>query len=102
MPALAAISTVLVTFACIAYNTCMQYTIRNIPDYLDAALRTSAREQGKSLNEVVVQALVRGAGLGDQRIKRRDLSDIVGTWVEDPAFDEAIAEQDTIDEEMWK
>jgi hypothetical protein len=93
---------VLALYACIAYNTCMQYTIRNIPDYLDAALRASAREQGKSLNEVAVETMVRGAGLGDQRIKRRDLSDIVGTWVEDPAFDEAIAEQDTIDEEMWK
>jgi hypothetical protein len=89
-------------YACIAYTACMQYTIRNIPDYLDAALRCAAREQGKSLNEVAVETMVRGAGLGGQRIKRRDLSDIVGTWVEDPAFDEAIAEQDTIDEEMWK
>jgi plasmid stability protein len=78
----------------------MQYTIRNVPDHLDAALRRLAKEQGKSLNEVAVEALVRGAGLGDQRIKRRDLSDIVGTWEEDPAFDEAIAAQDTIDEEM--
>jgi hypothetical protein len=102
MPHLKTASKMLAIAACVAYNECMQYTIRNIPDYLDAALRTSAREQGKSLNEVVVQALVRGAGLGDQRIKRRDLSDIVGTWVEDPAFDEAIAEQDMIDEEMWK
>jgi plasmid stability protein len=88
--------------ACIAYNGCMQYTIRNIPDYLDAALRRAAREQGKSLNDVAIEALVRGAGLGDQPVKRRDLSDIVGTWEEDPAFDAAIADQDTIDEEMWK
>jgi len=80
----------------------MQYTIRNIPDYLDTALRGSARLQGKSLNEVAIEALVRGAGLGDQQIKRRDLSDIVGTWEEDPAFDAAIADQDKIDEEMWK
>jgi plasmid stability protein len=80
----------------------MQYTIRNIPDYLDSALRAAAREQGKSLNEIAVQALVRGAGLDGQRIRRRDLSDMVGTWEEDRAFDEAIAEQDTIDAEMWK
>jgi hypothetical protein len=80
----------------------MQYTIRNIPAYLDTALRGSARLQGKSLNEVAIEALVRGAGLGDQQIKRRDLSDIVGTWEEDPAFDAAIADQDKIDEEMWK
>jgi hypothetical protein len=102
MPPLGAISTALVNFACIAYNKCMQYTIRNIPDYLDAALRTSAREQGKSLNEVAVETMVRGAGLGDQRIKRRDLSFMTENWEEDPAFDEAIAAQDTVDEEMWR
>ena len=88
--------------ACTAYNGCMQYTIRNIPDNLDAALRNTAQLQGKSLNEVAVEALVRGAGLSDQPIRRRDLSYIAGTWVEDPAFDEAIAAQRTIDEEMWK
>ena len=33
-----------------AYNICMQYTIRNIPDPLDEALRRAARQQGKSLN----------------------------------------------------
>lgn len=80
----------------------MQYTIRNVPDYLDAALRSSAREQGKSLNEVAVEALARGAGLGDQRMRRRDLSDIAGTWEEDPAFDDAIAAQDTVDKDLWQ
>lgn len=88
--------------ACNAYSVCMQYTIRNVPDYLDAALRSSAREQGKSLNEVAVEALARGAGLGDQRIRRRDLSDIAGTWEEDPAFDDAIAAQDTVDKDPWQ
>lgn len=79
----------------------MQYTIRNIPDYLDAALRNLAREQGKSLNEAAVLALVRGAGLGEISIRKRDLGDIAGTWQEDPAFDSAIAEQQKIDESMW-
>ena len=80
----------------------MQYTIRNIPDYLDAALRGAAREQGKSLNEVAIEALARGAGLGEPRCRQRDLRDIAGSWLEDAAFDSAIAAQDTIDEEMWK
>jgi hypothetical protein len=88
--------------ACIAYTYCMQYTIRNIPEYLDAALRCAAREQGKSLNEVAVETMVRGAGLGDQRSKRRDLSFMTENWEEEPAFDEAIAAQDTVDEEMWR
>lgn len=88
--------------ACYAYNGCMQYTIRNVPDYLDAALRSSARKQGKSLNEVTVEALVRGAGLSDLQLRQRDLRDIAGSWQEDPAFDTAVAAQDMIDEEMWR
>lgn len=79
----------------------MQYTIRNVPDLLDEALRRSAREQGKSLNEVAIEALARGAGLIEQ-FRRRDLSDIAGTWKKDPAFESAIAAQDTIDAELWR
>lgn len=66
------------------------------------ALRRSAREQGKSLNEVTIEALVRGAGLGEKRLRQRDLRDIAGTWREDPAFDRALAEQDKIDPELWR
>lgn len=88
--------------ACIEYNDCMQYTIRKIPDYLDATLRDFARREGKSLNEVAVAALVRGAGLAERESVKRDLTDIAGTWAEDPAFDSAIAEQQKIDEAMWQ
>jgi hypothetical protein len=80
----------------------MQYTIRNIPHILDAALRRAAREQNKSLNEVTIEALSRGAGIAEHRVRRRDLSDIARTWRNDPAFDEAIAAQDTIDSELWQ
>ena len=88
--------------ACSAYNRRMQYTIRNIPDYLDATLRDFARREGKSLNEVAVAALARGAGLVERNCIKRDLSDIAGTWQEDPAFDSAIAEQQKIDEAIWR
>jgi plasmid stability protein len=88
--------------ACIAYNQCMQYTIRNVPTALDAALRRRAQEQRKSLNEVAIEALARGAGITGERTPKRDLSDIVGTWQHDPAFDEAIAAQDTVDEDLWR
>jgi len=80
----------------------MQYTIRKIPQPIDAALRRRAREQGKSLNEVTIEALARGAGLGENRGRQRDLADIVGTWRKDRAFDRALAAQDTIDKELWK
>ncbi len=80
----------------------MQYTIRNVPEPVDAALRRSAREQGKSLNDIAVEALARGSGVGERRCRRRDLGDIAGTWRNDPAFDRALAAQDTVDEELWR
>ena len=92
----------LACLACNAYNTCMQYTIRNVPGTLDQALRRAAREQGKSLNEVAIDALARGAGVTGERGRQRDLSDIAGTWRKDLAFDSAEGAQDTIDEEMWR
>src|ERR1700677_440282 len=85
-------------YACTAYNKCMQYTIRNVPDTLDEALRRVARERGKSLNDVAIEALARGAGITGERRRQRDLGDIAGTWRKDPAFDSAVAAQDTIDE----
>lgn len=88
-------------YACIAYNMSMQYTIRNIPVSLDQALRQAAREQGKSLNEIAVEALARGAGLTESRLRQRDLTDIAGSWRDDPEFDRAIAAQDTVDDELW-
>jgi len=88
--------------ACIAYNMSMQYTIRDIPDHLDKALRQAAREQGKSLNEVAIETLARGAGITGERGPQRDLADIAGTWRKDPAFDSALAAQDTIDQEIWR
>lgn len=88
--------------AYIAYNTCMQYTIRKVPNSLDAVLRRRAREQGKSLNEVAIEALARGAGVSGERSRQRDLRDIAGTWRSDRAFDRALAAQDTIDRELWQ
>lgn len=78
-----------------------QYTIRSIPPAVDAALRARAKAEGKSLNEVTVDALARGAGLGEEPVRYRDLRDLAGTWLEDPEFDEAIARQDTIDPALW-
>ena len=63
----------------------MQYTIRNVPSFLDAALRVSAQERGKSLNEVAIEALARGFGLSQAQVRQRDLSDIAGSWRKDPA-----------------
>ena len=80
----------------------MQYTLRDIPPLLDSELRRRAKREGKSLNAVVVEALVRGAGLGETPSPQRDLSDVAGTWQEDGDFDDAVADQDRIDERLWR
>ena len=80
----------------------MQYTIRNVPNILDQALRRTAYEQDRSLNDVAVEALARGAGVSGERIQQRDLRTIAGTWLDDAAFDSALAAQDSIDDRMWR
>jgi hypothetical protein len=79
----------------------MQYTLREIPLTVDQELRRRAKAEGKSLNTVAIEALVRGSGVDKIPIRQRDLSDITGTWQEDLEFDQAIADQHRIDERMW-
>ena len=79
----------------------MQYTIRGIPPEVDAALRERARRTRQNLNGAALQALIVGVGLSGER-KKRDLSDLVGTWKSDPEFKTAIAEHDQVDEDLWK
>jgi hypothetical protein len=86
----------------IAYTAGMQYTLRSISAEVDRALRQRARREGKSLNAVALDALARGAGVTEEPVRYRDLSGIAGTWVEDPEFDGALADQDRIDEDLWK
>jgi hypothetical protein len=80
----------------------MQYTIRGIPAALDNALRQRARAAGKSLNEAAVDALADGSGMTGKPRRRRDLRDIAGTWKPDKAVDAALADQDRVDEALWR
>jgi hypothetical protein len=80
----------------------MQYTLRGIPPLLDEAIRERAKAEGKSLNEVAVEALAEGLGLSDEEVVRRDLSDVVGTWRREAAVEAALAAQDQVDENLWK
>lgn len=80
----------------------MQYTIRGIPPEIDKALRRRARESGKSLNQTAIDVLREGAGVGSTPRKRRDLSDLVASWKPDKELEDALADQDRIDEELWR
>jgi plasmid stability protein len=80
----------------------MQYTIRGIPAAVDEALRARARASGKSLNEAAVDALAEASGMAGGRQKRRDLGDVAGTWKADKAVEAALADQDRVDEALWR
>jgi len=80
----------------------MQYTLRNIPPDVDKALRQKAREQGRSLNEVAVEALAHGAGIGRTIVTNHELDFAIGSWVEDAEFDWSITDHRRIEPELWK
>jgi hypothetical protein len=62
-----------------------QYTIRNVPKVVDRALRRRAGRLSKSLNEVAVEALARGAGVEQEAAEHHDVDFLFGSWVEDAA-----------------
>jgi hypothetical protein len=88
--------------ACVAYYIGMQYTLRNIPPEVDRALREKARREGRSLNDVAIEALRRMLEIGPGELRHRDLSDVVGTLKSDSALDEALESQRKIDPDLWK
>lgn len=76
----------------------MQYTVRNIPEATDRQLRSRAAQTGKSLNEVILDALNQNAGA----FENPDFDFLFGSWVEDSRIDKALADQRKIDRELWR
>jgi plasmid stability protein len=101
------------THACIfAYNARVksiqkkrrqiQYTIRAVPPEVDQSLRRRARREGRSLNDVALEALAKSVGLAGEPERHHDLDELIGTWVPDPEFDAAMEYFERIDEDMWR
>jgi hypothetical protein len=80
----------------------MRFTIRKVPRKLDQALRRKARREGRSVNEIAIEALSLGAGISGTIIQNHELDFAIGSWVEDPAFDKAIEDQRRIDSDVSK
>lgn len=79
-----------------------QYTIRSVPDHVDRALRRRARQEHKSLNQVILETLEQAVSVEEPPKVYDDLDFMFGSWVEDPEFDKVIEEFERIDEEMWQ
>lgn len=80
----------------------VQYTIRSVPKAVDRSLRRQAARLGKSLNEVAVSALARGAGVEAEARQHHDVDFLFGSWVEDHAVERSLAEQRAVDEDLWR
>jgi hypothetical protein len=76
----------------------------NIPEGVGKALQQKAEAEGKSFAEAALDALEVGLQSAAAPPKKmRDLSDLAGTWVEDPEFDKFMAEQDQVHpDEDWR
>ncbi len=79
-----------------------QYTIRQIPAPLDKKLREKSKLTGKSLNEIVIEALKRHEGFSDEPMRYHDLDFAIGSWEKDAVFDKIISAQRKVDKEIWK
>ena len=79
----------------------MQYTLRNVPQALDRALKARAKLLGQSVNQVTLDALAHSM---QQTLRRRSLRNMPGAWsaAEAKAFERSLAEQRDIDGELWK
>ncbi|MGH7435911.1 MAG: hypothetical protein ACRENE_09575 [Polyangiaceae bacterium] len=73
-----------------------------MPKVIDRALRRRAERLSKSLNEVAVDALARGAGVEQEAKEHHDLDFLFGSWIDDPAVDAAVADQRAIDADLWR
>jgi hypothetical protein len=80
----------------------MKYTVRHIPVAVDYAIRKRARATGMSVNETAIQALSIGAGVATAPRKRRDLTDVAGSWKSDRSFDSMLAAFDRVERHLWR
>lgn len=81
----------------------MQYTIRNVPYELDAKLRAKAKREKKSLNNLLIEQLRQSiTKASPSKDRHHDYDRFVGSWVDDPGFDEALKDMRVIDPGDWQ
>ena len=86
------------------YDAFMRHlTIRNVPGDLARRLDEEKRARGRSLNQTVLDLLSQAVGLERGR-RSNGLAQLAGTWSreEHDAFEQAIAEAEQIDAELWR
>jgi hypothetical protein len=87
-----------------------QMTLRDIPEDIEKIARQEARVQGVSLNKAFLRLLRQGSRqvsrqqLSATTVSESRFSRFCGVWTDQDAadFDNALADQRGIDDEMWQ
>lgn len=84
-----------------------QITIRSLPPDVERAIRQESKRKNLSLNKTIVGMLKRAVGAAEpakERFLYHDLDELSGAWsvAEADEFDDYVAEQRQIDEDLWK
>ena len=82
-------------------------TLRGLPPNVAEAIRKEANRKGMSLNKAVISLLENRVGAREKKIRQtrhHDLDDLAGSWSKQEAaeFDKSLADQRTIDPDLWK
>jgi len=80
----------------------IQYTVRNIPEHIDRALRARAHRERKSINQVTLELLAEAVGDSTKGPPERNLVSIAGSWASDAETEAALEDQRRIDPELWR
>lgn len=64
-------------------------------------MRRQAQDRKISLNQLVLEELIRSTGVTTGRALR-SLKSIAGRWKKNPAFDRGVEEQRPIDWNLWR
>jgi len=80
-----------------------QMTLRQVPDALIAEIRKISRNTGHSVNKTVLSVLEKSLGRDECGARKRDLSELAGTWSKEDAenFSRNIRALSVVDEDLW-
>lgn len=82
-------------------------TLRNLPPEVAKTIHQRAKQKKTSVNKAVISLLEESLGKKTQKkekVRYHDLDHLAGSWTKEEAeeFEKLIAEQRTIEPELWK
>lgn len=82
-------------------------TIRGVEPKLAEKLKQTAREKGKSVNQLIIELIQERLGMKKQKLYSREYDDLDGLWgrwseTEFKTIEENISKERRIDPEIWE